>query len=77
MSQFADVSGLAGQTVGRIASTVPEAAGVFQDHRVDFCGGGELGMLHPPAEDRYVDAVAAPALEDARLGVVVYVCRNA
>ena len=50
MSQFADVSGLAGQTVGRIAATMPGAAGIFQDHGVDFCCGGDQTLADAAAK---------------------------
>ena len=60
MSQFADVSELAGQKVGRIAATMPGAAGVFQDRGVDFCCGGEQTLA---------DAAARQALDvDALIG---------
>ena len=49
MSQFVDVSGLAGQTVGRIAATLPGAAGVFQDRGVDFCCGGDQTLADAAA----------------------------
>jgi regulator of cell morphogenesis and NO signaling len=50
MSHFADVSGLAGQTVGRIAATLPGAASVFQDHGVDFCCGGDQTLADTAAQ---------------------------
>ncbi len=58
MSQFADVSELAGQTVGRIAATLPGAAGVFQDHGVDFCCGGDQTLADAAAKRALdVDAI--------------------
>lgn len=54
MTQFADVSRLAGQTVGRIAATLPGAARVFPDHGGDFCCGGDQTLA---------DAVAKRALD--------------
>jgi regulator of cell morphogenesis and NO signaling len=50
MSQLTDVSGLAGQTVGRIAATLPGAAGVFQDHEVDFCCHGDQTLANAAAK---------------------------
>ena len=52
ISQFADVSGTASQTVGRIAATMPGAAGVFQDHGVDFCCGGDQTLADAAAKRR-------------------------
>ena len=49
MIQFADVSGLAAQKVGRIAATLPGAAGVFQDHGVEFCCGGDQTLADAAA----------------------------
>ena len=72
MSQFADVSGLAGQTVGRIAGTMPGAAGVFQDHGIDFCCGGERTLADAAAKRALdIDALiselaAANSMGDAR-----------
>jgi regulator of cell morphogenesis and NO signaling len=64
MNQFADVSGLAGQTIGRIAATLPGAAGVFQDRGVDFCCGGDQTL---------VDAAAKRALDvDALISELVW-----
>lgn len=68
MSQFSGVLGLADQTVGRIAATLPGAAGVFQDHGVDFCCGGDQTLAEAAAR-RAIDvdaiiselAVACPA----------------
>jgi regulator of cell morphogenesis and NO signaling len=57
MSQFADVSDLAGQTVGRIAATLPGAAGIFQDLGVDFCCGGDQTLADAAAK-RALDADA-------------------
>ena len=63
MSQFADVSGLAGQTAGRIAATLPGAAGVFHDHGVDFSRGGDQTLA---------DAAARRALDvDGLIGELV------
>jgi regulator of cell morphogenesis and NO signaling len=50
MSQLADVSVFAGQTVGRIAATLPGAAGIFQDHGVDFCCGGDQTLAAAAAK---------------------------
>jgi regulator of cell morphogenesis and NO signaling len=57
MNQFADVSGFAGQTVGRIAATWP-GAGVSQDHGVDFCCGGDQTLADAAAKRALdVDAI--------------------
>ncbi|MDA8247678.1 MAG: DUF542 domain-containing protein [Alphaproteobacteria bacterium] len=50
MSQLVDVSGLAAQTVGRIAATMPGAAGIFQEHGVDFCCGGDQTLADAAAK---------------------------
>jgi regulator of cell morphogenesis and NO signaling len=52
MSQLADVAVFADQTVGRIAATLPGAAGIFQDHGVDFCCGGDQTSSMPRPNGR-------------------------
>lgn len=73
MSQFAEVSVLAGQTVGRIAATLPGAAAIFQDHGVDFCCGGDQTLAAAAAKraldvDALISELAAadPADDTAR-----------